>query len=937
MKFGAIKSGILLCLLFSTLELFSQTQLSGKIMDSRGPLPGASIKIKGNNNGTTSTYDGAFQFSGLNEGKSVLLISYMGYLTKELEVSLSKSQILDLGNIILQESQKNVLNEVAISSAYKPSQARALNIKKSSLTISEVLAADAIGKLPDRNAAEAVQRLQGVTIERDMGEGRFVSVRGTPIQWSSATLNGNRMPSASGDYANRGVQMDIFPSELIEYVKLSKALTPDMDGDAIGGNVDFITKTSPYRKTLSVNLAGGYVDQSQSSTYNTSVVYGDKITDKLRFIASGVIWNRSSALDNYQMTYNFNDPVPEKSFAINQLQLRDYVADRRTLGFNTGLDYEFNPNHKIYFKGLYSQYLDQQSVRETYFNFNLKNVQLQARHADYLTDLYSLQVGGESKISKKTTANWSLNNARSSFKFDSPDQLAKKDRGYPIVNFIQPMTYGNLSADGNKYTGILPYVQSAISPDQLKLNQVIMSQNNNQERDYRGQADFNYQTTDRLSFKSGLKFVNKRKEANSKTLVWMPPSALGIPNAQPIYMNGLATEKFPYNGGFLSEIGSPYNDVIINQISNQQIDDLFTEDFRQSKGLVQVQGPNSSANLSTSYLGKENVYSAYLMGDLKLSDEVRIIGGFRNEYNEVSFSGKKVVNTSKGAEAVDLTEKNSYHAFLPMFHLKYAPSKNTILRAALTRSFARPDFDDLNPGIVINEVARTITEGNTKLKPTFSNNVDVMFEHYFGDVGLVSAGAFYKQLKNVIYDDQSLVQLNNQPYIKSNPGNLKNSWLAGFEMGISKRFTELPGFLGKFGFEGNYTYVNSEVKIPNFTNGQATSVTETTLPKQAKHNYNLILFFESNKFMARIAGNYKGKYLNTIRTSAGPEHYQWFDKNFTVDFSSSYAFSKKVRMFLELNNITNEPNRFYHGNSKRVENVSYFSFRGQAGVSINFY
>lgn len=93
-----------------------------------------------------------------------------------------------------------------------------------------------------------------------MGEGRFAAVRGTPIQWSSSTLNGNRMPSASDDYANRGLQMDIFPSELIQYVKLSKSLTPDMDGNAIGGTIDFITKTAVNKETLSVNAAGGYVN-----------------------------------------------------------------------------------------------------------------------------------------------------------------------------------------------------------------------------------------------------------------------------------------------------------------------------------------------------------------------------------------------------------------------------------------------------------------------------------------------------------------------------------------------------------------------------------------------------------------------------------------------------------------------------------------------------
>lgn len=949
MKFNTIKSAMFFLFISMAVNLYSQTSVNGKIIDKLGSLPGASIRIKGTSNSASTSFDGGFSLSNVTQGNNILLVSYIGYGSKEIPFTAKKGQVLNLGEIVMEEKEAQNLAEVVVmGSTYRPSQAKALNIKKASATISEVLAADAIGKLPDRNAAEAVQRLQGVSIERDLGEGRFVAVRGTPMQWSSATLNGNRMPSASGDNSNRGIQMDIFPSELIQYVKLSKALTPDLDGDAIGGTIDFITKTSPGRQVLSLNAAAGYADKSQSASYNASIVYGDKITDKLKFITSAVIWNRAAGSDNYRATYNFSAPDPVKSFAINQLQLRDYLAQRRTMGFNAAMDYQFNSNNKIYFKGLYSQYLDQQNVRETYFNFNLKNLQLQARHADYLTDLYSLHLGGESKLSDKFKLEWSLIKARSTFLFNSPDNLKKQDRGYPIVNFLQPMQYGNLSSDGLKYLAIdapdgigdaqdriLPYNATGVDASKLRLNQIILSQNTNDETDYRAQIDFNYESSEQLTFKAGTKFLDKKKDIEGKTLVWMPGSAIGIPGAPVIYMNTLQREPFAFNGGFLPEIGAPYNDVLIDQITNNQIDQMYTDAYRKANGIVQVRGANAPGNIASSYSGNENTYASYLMADLKLCDKVRIIAGARNEYNMIAFSGKKIITTTTGSAIEDVKHTNNYNAFLPMLHLKYSFDPNTILRVALTRSFARPDFDDLNPGTIINEVSQTITQGNTNLRPTFSNNADIMFEHYFGDVGIISAGVFYKQLKNLIYENQSLEQINNQIYLKFSPDNLQNASLAGFETGISKRFTELPGFLGKFGFEGNYTYIDSKVEIPEFKKGVQTAVNRTTLPKQAKHIFNAILFFENEVFLARVAGNFKGKYLNTIRTAATPEHYEWFDKNFTVDFSCSCSINKKIRIFLELNNITNQPNRFYHGETARVENESYTSVRGQIGINYN--
>ncbi|WP_312992919.1 TonB-dependent receptor [Chryseobacterium flavum] len=928
---------------------FAQTTVHGIVVDNEGNLPNALVYIKDTGEKITSDTDGSFVLNNVHDGKYQLIVEYKGYDSMHIPFLVSDKKEVDLGLIRLGSKPKeNNIQEVIVTSVYKASQARAITMKKNSNTITEVLSADAIGKLPDRNAADAVQRMQGVSIERDMGEGRFVAVRGTPVQWTASTLNGNRMPSASGDNANRGVQMDIFPSELIQNVRLSKALTPDLDGDAIGGNVDFITKTSPNKETLAISTASGYVNMSRSPTYNTSVVYGNKITNKLKFISSAVIWERYTAIDQMRNIFNYGLKDKAESYSINQLQLRDYQANRRTLGFNLGVDYEIDSRNKLYFKGLYSQYKDGQSVRETYFNFDNKNVMLQARHADYITGLYSMQIGGAHQVGRRMEISWSLSKARSEFKFNSPGNLDQSERGYPIVNFIQPMTYGSLSANGRKYMAMdapdgigdtgeytLPYNQQNISADKLKLNQIILSQNHNSETDLCGQADLKYKVSDNFELKFGTKYNNKEKIVNSSLLVWMPKSSLGVPGAPVSYLNQFNREDFPYRGGFMNPLGNPYNAVIIDQITNGQIDQMYNTAVQNSLGLAQVSTKDSNSNITSSYRGTENVWASYLMGTWKVSDHIQLLGGLRNEYNDVTFWGKKVIS-DKANRAEDIKDNKTYNVLLPMVNMKWNLSDNRILRLAYTRSFARPDFNDLNPGTIVNDISNTITQGNTKLDPTFSNNFDMMFENYFGKLDLITAGVFYKDITNLIYKDQSVVNIDGRSYTFTAPKNLEGARLFGFEFGISKRFENLPGFLKNIGFEGNYTYISSKMNMPVYENGKQTGTMSTTIPNQAKHIFNTILFYETSKLMLRLAGNYKGNYVSEIRAAAGADHYQYFDKNFTVDLSTSYAITRKIRLFIELNNIFNEPNRYYMGVKDRVENISYSGIRGQLGVNFNF-
>ena len=169
-------------ILIASCSIYSQNNnlVTGQVVDeSNQPLPGATITL--NDDYTITDFNGFFEIQSILNENNKLTVKYLGYTDKVVDFTIGS---LDLGLIIMTASSTE-LAEVIVDGTYLPSQVRALNIQKNSANIVNVLASDAIGKLPDRNAAEAVQRIQGVSIERDHGEGRYVIVRGTPISWNA--------------------------------------------------------------------------------------------------------------------------------------------------------------------------------------------------------------------------------------------------------------------------------------------------------------------------------------------------------------------------------------------------------------------------------------------------------------------------------------------------------------------------------------------------------------------------------------------------------------------------------------------------------------------------------------------------------------------------------------------------------------------------------
>lgn len=928
--------------------LFAQT-IRGTITSKEGSLPGATIRGLTFPMTIYSDLNGSFSMTVPVSGKAKLSISYIGYAVKEIELDVVKG-VNSVGNIELLPERKNALKEVSISGSMAPSQAKAYSIKKNSNAIMDVMASDAIGKLPDRNAAEAVQRMQGVAVARYHGEADQATVRGTPFAWTSALFNGSRLPS-SNVMGNRSSVLDAVPSEMIQYVQVAKAITPDMEGDAIGGSINFITRVAPTGRQLNASAAGGYNTFSQNATYNGSLVYGDRFfKDKLGVILSGAIWDRQWGADSFDATYNTGSADLQQKKSINSIMFKRYMGKRQTMGANLGMEYKLDASNKIFFRGMLNKFNDIRPVYESYVDYTNSRYQYNYRYSHYQTSLKGAELGAEHQLGTKLKIDWTLSDYKSKYYLETPPTYGTK--GLPIATFRQKITGGfnNLSSDGKRYWGFdspngvggdpmhfdagLNNPAETMDPQKLMLQQLVISQLDNSERDRNAQLNAKINATAKLSFKFGGKYRHKHRESTyGSNMVFMPGAALGIPAAPALLsLSQLNTTAFPSGSKFFGTMDGNHNQYIMDPLTKDQLFNLYGNDFQGQNGFVNATPKTSPTSL---YSGNEQVVSGYAMAEIDATDQLKIIAGLRNEYTSMELNGSKAVTA--GTPAVTTISKskvsNNYNALLPMLHLKYALNDKANLRAAYTRSFIRPSFGDMTPGTAIDntKTPMAISQGNPDLNPTFSNNFDVMGEYYFENVGILSGGAFYKKIKDVVFTDNSMQNINGTDFMVTQAKNLNDASLFGFEAGINKRFDFLKGFWSGFGSEFNYTFIDSKVEVPRRT-GNNITLDKTSLPNQSKHLFNAILFYEHNSFMLRVAGNYRGTSVESINQQLGPDFYIWTAANFTVDASATYTINKHLKAFVELNNLSNEPVKTYMGDSRRLTASEWYGRRGQAGI-----
>lgn len=960
------------------LLLAQKSSVRGIVKDRSGVLPGVVVRLDQTDYNTVTDLSGRYELQGVPDGSYVVRISYMGYRPVTKQVSLNGD--LDMGTTVLDE---NTLNEVQVKASIKGTETKALNMMRTSNVFANIVSAEGVAKLPDRNVAEAVQRLPGVVMESDQGEGRFISFRGTPSDWSAALVNGDRMPVADEASKTRAMNFDIFPSSLVDYIVVSKTLSPDMEGDAIGGSANFITKGAPSKQTLDASVGGGYNFQANKPVYNASLAYGNRSKNgKLGYFAGGSIYDRSWATDNYQVFYGSNIDQ-----SLNRLELRDYEGKRSTLGLNGAVEYKINDQAKVYAKGVFGRMSDNEVNRKIMYNWSTgwgQSIKLQNIHNIMNTNFWGAELGGEFNAGKKLKATWRAATYSNEFKYGNVP-FGKNDprNGYHVVEFEKAVDFTDflyldehgkptdevnaydrlklLDIDskvpgyGDNYKNIQPRYRDVhlidASDSMFAFTRAYSETNRTIEKDpIVAQVDFNYQANAKLKIRFGGKLRMKEGSRQVGLELWERNKDV----SKGIFYNNYNPVAINEQGGFLQELGTPYQGKLFPFFEVNTMD-RFVQNQGDSLRHIPfgVKTPYFQQMVGSSYRYREDVYAAYAMGEWSPSGRLTVLPGVRVEYTVPRVDADSIVTIDPALGTVALvgvTAGKSYLSVLPMVNVKYALNSQENIRFAATRSFRRPNFNEIKPGAAAIDYSNNdLVYGNPQLKPSYSWNFDMVYEHYFGATSMFSGAVFYKNVKDHIYtafesSSADNTGISNEFQI---PGgviakkfqNASQSFAAGAEVSLMTKLNFLPGILKNFGVNINYAYTYSEMKIEAREKAQK-------LPRQSPNVLNVALFYESPRITTRLGLNYRDAYLSELNLYAVKDpkseemlilhqdnDYDVFvGRSLTVDYSFSYKLKKYVSFFLEVNNLTNTPFTMYRGQKERPLKTEYYSVRGLAGV-----
>jgi TonB-dependent receptor len=335
----------------------AQGLVSGRIIDSSNlSLPGATIEIRNLSKKTVSDETGRYKLLGVPDGSHTVAISYIGYKAVQKTVVITNGHAAQLDIVMSPEAGSKLQSVIVTGST--GSALKALNQQKNSNRIVNIISADQIGRFPDPNIGDALKRVPGIYVQLDQGEASLVSVRGTDPSKSTININGTNM-SGTGD--SRSVGINAVPSDMVQSVEVTKAITPDMDGDAIGGVINLITRKAPYKKLLSLTGGTGYSFMIEKPMLNGNIVFGDRYGKNKKL---GVMASASYYRQFLGSNINSSDWADTKwvdgntYFMPKYLSMEQIFLERIRQSYTIGLDYKFNEKHSITVTGIYNDYKD---------------------------------------------------------------------------------------------------------------------------------------------------------------------------------------------------------------------------------------------------------------------------------------------------------------------------------------------------------------------------------------------------------------------------------------------------------------------------------------------------------------------------------------------------------------------------------------------------
>ena len=868
--------------------------VEGRVIDATtgAALPGARVVVQGSTVEAATDREGRFHLTA-PAGLQTLVVSYLGRQDQSVDatVTAGATQRVDVQLGLLAYKEAVTVTAGLIADA----QGRALNQQKTAPNITNVVSADQIGAFPDRNAAETTQRIPGVSITKDQGEGRYVSVRGTEPRLNAMMIDGQRIPSP--DPLIRQVAVDVVPSELLEAIEVSKAITPDQDGDSIGGSVNLVMKSAAQKMQLFGAIGGGYNDMlSDWGQSNFSVTGGRRFMD-----------GRAGAIVSFSASETMRgnqdmEVVYTPSLTLNELNPRWYQVNRRRVGFTGAFDVRQGRNAAMKVRAVFNRFIDDHENRQRVrYAVGNSRIDRELRDRTHIERIASLGVSGDA-LAGRATLEYQVLGAYS-------DQ-------------VDPLTTTTVFRQ-SRVTFAPNVTATSIDPDNVQANPTnedvtaynfqsqLLAINFSKDRDIVGafsvRTPLNASPTATTLLKFGAKFRDKQKGRNRNESTF---AASTPPKLTSFLETGF--DLPPYLGGRYDL--TPYTSQ-----------DLVSKIPSDNPGTL----TRNHARDAEEFDGTERVAAAFGMAEIYAGSKLYLLPGVRYEYTSDDFTGRDVRFAPNGAwtGTSPLASKANYGIALPALHVRYAVTPEANLRFAVTRSLARPNYYDVVPYRSQNDTDLTVQTGNADLQPTTAWNLDVLAERYFKSIGSISAGYFYKRLDDYIYTFTTPALIGGTQYQVTQPLNGDEATVQGLELAFQNQLRFLPSPLDGIGVYVNYTLTDSTAHLPNHD-------AASTLPGQSRHLGNVAVSYEKRGFTGRMAVNFHGSYLDVVGATAVQDRY--YDRNSQLDISLLQRVTRTMRVYVDLLNLNDALLRYYQGVPERVLQEEHYRWTANFGLKFEF-
>ena len=916
--------------------------VTGTVSDSSGTrtLQGAEVTIVELGQTATVGADGTFRFGDVPAGSYTVRARFAGAAEQVQSLTVADGGAVTLDFVLSPlavAGSGEVVDDVLVI-GQRANFLSAISRQRAADTVQTVLTRDAIGQFPDQNVAEALRRAPGINVLNDQGEGRFVSVRGLDPNLNSASINGNRVLATGGD--ERAVALDVIPSELIESIEIRKSLTPDMDGDTIGGSIEIFTTSSLDRRRnlYTASIEGSYNDQNEQTSPKGSFDFVHRFNDQFGIAGGASYYNREFATDNIELDgWEVSDTGVVYA---EDVEFRDYDVTRERYGATLTLDYRPNDSTQLYLRGLYSKFDDTELRTRLIFGFDEQPRSGSNTTASFDSADGRIQVRRDLKDRREVqsvrtfSAGGRTDLGAWRFTYDAAySEADQQENGSfdPIRFQSRFQTPGALGvtldySDLERPTYRIDFGQAAfVDPSRYGftlLERTTREDAQDQEFSLKGDAAYEtFLSGGSLEFKFGGKARQREKSlAFVIDLFDDYDGALTLANVPGSQSYGLAViDPIPGLRQVRDFIGAN-----IGRFERNALDSDF-------------------ASNAESYTADEDIYAGY--AQLRFENEaLRIIGGVRVEHTETELNGSRLELVEEGAirGGVALAEDtlfitpvqfdSSYTDVLPSVNVRHTLTDDLIFRFGAFRSVVRPSFGQQAPRFLIEENEdgeRSGEFGNPDLDPYKAWNYDATLEWYFAPQAVLQGGVFYKSIEDyIVAAEFENGVFNGIAYEEAViPINGDDATVFGVELSYGQALTFLPGPFDGLLVNFNYTYTDAEGEVLGRT---------IPLPTSSEHTFNAVLGYEKGPLSLRAAGAYRSGYLDELGGDADSDRY--VRSHFQVDLSGKYRLTENVQLFGELVNLNDATYTAFQRGPGRDRLLQYeeYSWTAKFGVRLNF-